>query len=110
MWNGDNYLTQPNIYNSDNKENFNIDITDDHEWVERIAKTAGEICDDPTGNRIKLNEQHTGLIIESNDAGALGCIGWAIEQHLNEIPSKLKPTFQKILDETKAKKEYLETP
>jgi hypothetical protein len=48
--------------------------------------------------------------IESNDSGTLGCIGWAIERHLEAIPSKLKPTFRKIMDETKAKKEYLETP
>lgn len=103
-------MTQPNIHKSYDKENVEIDITDDYEWVERIAKTANEICDDPAGNRIKLNGQHTGLTIESNDAGALGCIGWAIEQHLTDIPSKLKPTFRKILDETKAKIEYLETP
>jgi hypothetical protein len=103
-------LTEPNIHRSDDKEKIKIDITDDNEWVERICKTANEICDDPAGNRIKLNEQHTGLIIESNDAAALGCIGWAIERHLTDIPSKLKPTFQKIIDETRAKKEYLETP
>jgi hypothetical protein len=36
-------------------------------------------------NRIKLNEQHTAFIIESNDADALGCIGWAIERHLNDV-------------------------
>ena len=48
----------------------------------------------------------TGLSM-SNDVGALGCIGWAIE-HLNDIPSKLKPVFRKILDETRAKKENLE--
>lgn len=33
-----------------------IDITDAHEWVERIGKTVSEICDDPDCNRIKLNE------------------------------------------------------
>ena len=48
--------------------------------------------DDPDNNRIKSNGQHNGLIIESSDVGALGCIGWAIE-HLNDIPSKLKPVF-----------------
>jgi hypothetical protein len=73
-----------------------IDVTDNHEWIERITKTANEICDDPDGNRIKLNEQHTGLIIEANDAGALGCSGWAIERHLNDIPSKPKPIFGKF--------------
>ena len=67
------------------KSKIEIDITDNHEWVERIAKTANEICNDLSLNRIKLNEQHTGFIIESNDAGALGCTGWAIERHLNDV-------------------------
>lgn len=36
-----------------------IEITDDdeHEWIERIGKTASEICNDPSRNRIKLNKQ-----------------------------------------------------
>lgn len=85
-----------------------IDITDDdHEWVERIGKTAYEICNDPARDCIKLNEQHTGFIVEINDAAVLGCIGWAIEQHLDSIPSNLKPNFQKILDVVKARKENL---
>jgi hypothetical protein len=46
--------------------------------------------------------------MESNDAGGLGCLGWAIERHMNDIPSKLKPTFRKILEDTKARKENLE--
>ena len=46
--------------------------------------------------------------MKSNDAGKLGCLGWAIEQRLDAIPSKLKPTFQKILDDIKARKENLE--
>ena len=53
-------------------------------------------------NRIKLNEQHTGFIIRSNYAEALG---WAIEQHLDALPPKLKPTFWKSLDDTKTRKE-----
>jgi hypothetical protein len=102
-------LTQPGISKSENKEKIVINITDDdHEWVERIGKTAYEICNDPARSRIKLNEQHTGFISDSNDAAVLGCIGWAIEQHLNDIPTKLKPTFQKILDDVKATKENLE--
>jgi hypothetical protein len=96
------------------KRNIEIDITYDHkelnEWVERIGKTANEICNNPDGNRIKLNEQHTGFIIESNDAGALGCLGWAIERHMNDIPSNLRPTFQEILDDVKSRKENLERP
>jgi hypothetical protein len=54
--------------NSD-EEKIEIDITDDHDWVERRGKTANEICNDPDCNHI--NEQHTGFIIESNDAGVL---------------------------------------
>lgn len=27
--------------------------------------------------------------MESNDAAVLGCIGWAIEQHLDSIPTKI---------------------
>jgi len=62
----------------------------------------------PDYNRIKLNEQHKGFVMESNDAGPLGCIGWTIEQHLDALPPKLKPTFRKILDDIKARKENLE--
>ena len=40
-----------------------------------IIKTANEICNNPDGNRIKLNEQHTGYIMESNDTAALECLG-----------------------------------
>lgn len=43
-------------------------------------------------------------MIKSNDAGAMGCIGWAIERHLDVIPPKLKPTFQKILEDIKLEK------
>ena len=76
-------MTQPSISKSENKVKIEIDITDDdHEWVERIGKTAYEICNDPARDCIKLNEQHTGFIVEINDAAVLGCIGWAIEQHL----------------------------
>lgn len=83
-----------------------------NEWVECIGKTANEICDYPQYDRIILKTsetgQHTGFAIESNDSGALGCIGWAIEKHLDAIPSKLKPIFEEILEDTKAKKENLE--
>ena len=72
-------MTQPNIHKSEDRVNIEINIPDDHEWVERIAKTANEICDDPDNNSTKLNAQRNGLIIESNDVRALGCIDWAIE-------------------------------
>lgn len=45
------------------KRNIEIDITHDHEWVERIGKAAYEMCNDLARNRIKLNEQHTGFIM-----------------------------------------------
>ena len=42
------------------KRNIEIDVIHDHkelnEWVERVGKTANEICNNPDGNRIKLNE------------------------------------------------------
>jgi hypothetical protein len=57
---------------------------------------------------MKLTEKHSGFIMESNDAAVLGCLGWTIEQQLDSIPSNLKPTFQKILDDVKARKENLE--
>ncbi|MGC2309222.1 MAG: hypothetical protein WA461_12530 [Nitrososphaeraceae archaeon] len=86
-----------------------IDIIDDDlKWVDRIGKTAYDICSELNRNSIKLNGQRTSLIIESNDSAALGCIGWAIEQHLDTIPSKLKPKFQKILEDVKARKADLE--
>ena len=44
------------------------------EWVERIDKTVYEICNEPARNGIKLNEQHTGFIMESNDSIALSSI------------------------------------
>jgi hypothetical protein len=66
-------LSQPNIHKSEDEQKIEIDITDDdHEWAERIGKTAYELCNDPASNRIKLNEQHSGFIIDSNDAAVLG--------------------------------------
>ena len=65
-------------------------------------------------NRIKLrtsdNDQRMGFILDSNEAMALGHIGWAIEKHLDEIQSKLSPTFREILDKVKTRKEDLERP
>ena len=39
------------------KRKIEIDITHDHEWVERIGKATYDLA----CNRIKLNEQHTGF-------------------------------------------------
>jgi hypothetical protein len=47
---------------SADKTKLEIDIADAQEWVERIAKTANEICNDPDCNRIQLNGQHTVLL------------------------------------------------
>jgi hypothetical protein len=46
--------------------------------------------------------------MESNDAGTLCCIGWTIEKHLDIIPPKLKPTFHKIVEDAKTRKDNLE--
>ena len=43
--------------------------------------------------------------MESNDARALGCLGWAIDRHINDILSKLKPSiFEKFLKMLKPEK------
>src|ERR687891_1593294 len=91
------------------KGKIEIDILEADEWVERIGKTAYEMLNN---ERIKLKTsetgQNTGFIIESDDSTALSCIGWTIEKYLDAIPSRLKPTFQQILEDTRAKKENLE--
>ena len=33
-------MIEPNVHKSDDKEKVEIDITDSHEWVEKINKTA----------------------------------------------------------------------
>jgi hypothetical protein len=43
-------------------------------------------------------------------ASALGYVGWAIERHHDEVPSKLRPIFPKILEDTRIKKGTLERP
>ena len=67
-----------------------------------------EIRSELNRNSIKLSEQHMSFIIESNDSAALECIGWTIEQHLDTMTPKLKSTFQKILEDVKARKLDLE--
>ena len=97
------------MHMSSDEGKIEIDITDDDlKWVDKIGKTAYEICSELNRNSIKLNGQYTSFIIESNDSAALGYIGWAIEQHLDTLPPKLKPTFQKILEDVKARKLDLE--
>ena len=97
-------MTQSNIHKSEDKERIKIDITEyDQEWIERIGKAAYELA----RNRIK-SEEHNDFIVKSSDPVLLGCISRAIEQHLDSIPTKLKPTFQQMLDDIKARKEDLE--
>ena len=87
------------------EDQIEIDVPGADEWVERIGKTAYKMCNN---DRIKLKTsetgQHIGFIIKSNDSTVLSCIDWAIEKHIDEIPSKLKPTFQQILEDTKTKR------
>jgi hypothetical protein len=58
---------------------------------------------------IKLNisekRQPTDFIIGSNDPGALGCLDWAMERHNDAISYQLKSIFQKILNDTKTRKD-----
>jgi hypothetical protein len=86
-----------------------IDILNElDEWVERIGKTANEICSDPDCKlNMSENRQPAGFM-GSNDSGALGYLGWAIERYLDAIPHQLKPIFQKILNDTKTRKDNLE--
>ena len=67
-------------------ENIELDISNADEWVERIGTTTYENCKNHIIMKTSENGENTGFIIESNDAGALGCIGWAIEQHLDTMP------------------------
>ena len=76
------------------KGKIQTDITDAHDelnnWVEGIGKTAKEICNDLDCNSIKPktsdNKRHIGFVIETNDSGDRGCVGQAIERHLDAIP------------------------
>lgn len=84
---------------SDYEEKIEID----HEWVERIGKTAYDLA----SNHIK-NEEYNGHIIKSGDPVLLECIGLAIQQYLDTMPTKLRVTFQQMLDDIKTRKEDLE--
>jgi hypothetical protein len=49
------------------------------------------------------NGQHSGFVLGENDSEAFGCMGRAIDRHMDAIPSHLKPIFRKILDNIKAR-------
>jgi hypothetical protein len=70
--------------------------TDDQEWIERVGKTAYDLA----RNRIE-SEEHDDFI-KSSDPMLLGCLGLIIEQHLEAMPSKLRPIFEQMLDDIKA--------
>jgi hypothetical protein len=72
---------------------------DDYKWVEIVNKTAYDLA----RNRIDND-----YIVKSSDPGLLGYIELAIEQHLDSMPTKLKPTLQQIIVDIKARKESLE--
>lgn len=89
------------------------EISDLNSWIERIGRTAKERCNDPDCKRIKLRTSENGQDLgfdftDENDVGAMDCVIRAIERHLDSIPSDIRPTFQKILDDYKSKKENLE--
>ena len=84
-------MTQSNMQKSEQ--------TDDQEWIERVGKTVYDL----TCNCI--NDDY---IVKSSDPLLLGCLGLAIEQHLEAMSSKLRPIFEQVLDDIKARKENLE--
>jgi hypothetical protein len=84
-------MTQSNMQRSEQ--------TYDQEWIERVGKTVYDLACNCTNND---------YIIKSKDPALLGRIELAIEQHLDSMPTKLKPTLQQIIVDIKARKESLE--
>jgi hypothetical protein len=68
---------------------------DDQEWIERVGKTVYELACNCTNND---------FIVKSSGPMLLECVGLAIEQHLEAILSKLRPIFEQILADFKARK------
>lgn len=75
------------------------EIDDDQELIERVGKATYDLACNCTNND---------YIIKSSDPRLLVCIELAIEQHLEALPSKLRPIFEQMLDDIKARKENLE--
>jgi hypothetical protein len=71
---------------------------DDQEWIERIGKTVYELACNCTDND---------FIVKSSDPVLRECVGLAIERHLEAMPSKLRPIFEQMLADIKARKENL---
>ena len=73
--------------------------TDDQEWIERVDKTVYALA---------CNCVNDDYIVKSSNLGLLGCVELAIVQHLEAMSSKLRPIFEQMLDDIKARKENLE--
>jgi hypothetical protein len=80
-------------------------INDIQSWLERIGKTANELCNDPDCNRIKLKMSEDGLKItydiDEKDTEAMNCLIKAIGTHFDSLPAELQPTFKKIIEDIK---------
>jgi hypothetical protein len=87
-------------------------INDIQNWLEIIGKTAKELCNDPDCKRIKLKMSEDGVnityIFDENDTEAMNCIIKAIETHYDSLPIGLQPTFKKIVEDIKTKKQNSE--
>jgi hypothetical protein len=81
-------VTQSNLQRSEQAE-------DDQEWIERVGKTAYNLA---------YNCVNDEYIVKSSDPDLLRRIELAIKQHLETMPSNLRPTFRQILDDIKARK------
>ena len=82
-------MTQSNIHRS---ETFD----DDHEWIERVGKAVYDLV---------CNCINNDFIVKSSDPTLLECLELAIEEYLDIVSSELKPEFQQMLADIKARKE-----
>jgi hypothetical protein len=82
------------------------------DWIERIGKTAKEICKDPDCKRIKLRLSDDGqgisYDIPEGDPEAVNCIIKAVEKHYNSLPLPLQDIFRKIVDDLKNNRKNIE--
>ena len=71
-------------------------VDDDHEWIERVGKVAYDLV---------CNRINSDFIVKSSDPVLLGHLELAIELYLDPMPSALKPAFQQMLADIKARRE-----
>jgi hypothetical protein len=74
-------------------------IDDDNEWIEKVGKAAYDLV---------CNCINNDFLVKSSGPALLECFELAIEQYLDTMPSKLKPQFQQMLADIKARQENLE--